>query len=142
MSESHILIWLLRMYFPQNWKFGSALSKLRNFGKGWGVEHPGRYVTGFKSKNAGQKTKESICYVLCVFIKFCEMGQFFLFNEFISLYSKSQCLYAAKCFNIQHQPKFLNPEQTCSDCVESLPSTLVAYTVCVNFSCSPHIPFI
>jgi hypothetical protein len=23
---------LLRMYFPQNWEFGSALSKLRNFG--------------------------------------------------------------------------------------------------------------
>jgi hypothetical protein len=27
---------LLRMYFPRNWEFGSALSKLRNFG-GWGV---------------------------------------------------------------------------------------------------------
>jgi hypothetical protein len=25
---------LLRMYFPRNWEFGSALSKLRNFGEG------------------------------------------------------------------------------------------------------------
>jgi hypothetical protein len=25
MSETHILIRLLRMYFPRNWKFGSAL---------------------------------------------------------------------------------------------------------------------
>ena len=34
MSESFILVWLLRMYFPRNWEFGSALSKLRNFGGG------------------------------------------------------------------------------------------------------------
>jgi hypothetical protein len=39
MSETRILIRLLRMYFPQNWKFSSALSKLRNFGVG-GFEHP------------------------------------------------------------------------------------------------------
>jgi hypothetical protein len=30
-SETHILIRLLRMYFPWNWEFGSALSKLWNF---------------------------------------------------------------------------------------------------------------
>jgi hypothetical protein len=30
---------LLRMYFPRNWEFGSALSKLQNFGGG-GVEPP------------------------------------------------------------------------------------------------------
>jgi hypothetical protein len=37
-SEICILIRLLWMYFPWNWEFGSALSKLRNF---WGreVEH-------------------------------------------------------------------------------------------------------
>jgi hypothetical protein len=34
MSETRILIRLLRMYFPRNREFGSALSKLRNFG-GW-----------------------------------------------------------------------------------------------------------
>jgi hypothetical protein len=34
MSETCILIRLLRMYFPRNWEFGSALSKLRNFGEG------------------------------------------------------------------------------------------------------------
>jgi hypothetical protein len=33
MSETRILIRLLRMYFPRNWEFGSALSKLRNFSK-------------------------------------------------------------------------------------------------------------
>jgi hypothetical protein len=32
MSEARILIRLLRMYFPRDWGFGSALSKLRNFG--------------------------------------------------------------------------------------------------------------
>ena len=37
MSEIHILVRLLRMYFPRNWEFGSALSKFRNFG---GFEHP------------------------------------------------------------------------------------------------------
>jgi hypothetical protein len=34
MSETRILIRLFRMYFPRNWEFGSALSKLRNFGEG------------------------------------------------------------------------------------------------------------
>jgi hypothetical protein len=34
MNETHILIRLLRMYIPRNWEFGSAVSKLRNFGKG------------------------------------------------------------------------------------------------------------
>jgi hypothetical protein len=34
MSETHILIRLLWMYFPQNCEFGSALSKLQNFGRG------------------------------------------------------------------------------------------------------------
>jgi hypothetical protein len=37
MSETRILIRLLRMYFPRNWEFGSALSKLRNFVGGGGV---------------------------------------------------------------------------------------------------------
>jgi hypothetical protein len=31
MSETRVLIRFLRMYFLQNWEFGSALSKLRNF---------------------------------------------------------------------------------------------------------------
>jgi hypothetical protein len=34
MSETHIPIRLLRMYFPRNWEFSSALSKLQNFGGG------------------------------------------------------------------------------------------------------------
>jgi hypothetical protein len=38
MSETLILIRLLRIYFPLNREFGSALSKLRNFGVG--VEPP------------------------------------------------------------------------------------------------------
>jgi hypothetical protein len=38
MSETRILIRLLRMYFPENWEFCSALSKLRNFGGGGGGE--------------------------------------------------------------------------------------------------------
>jgi hypothetical protein len=31
---------LLRMYFQRNWEFGSALSELRNFVGGGGVEPP------------------------------------------------------------------------------------------------------
>jgi hypothetical protein len=38
MSEKRILVRLLRMYFPRNWEFDSALSKLRNFREGF--EHP------------------------------------------------------------------------------------------------------
>jgi hypothetical protein len=34
MSETRIPISFLRMYFPRNWEFGSALSKLRNWGAG------------------------------------------------------------------------------------------------------------
>ena len=52
MSESCILVKLLRMYFPRNWEFGSALSKLRNLGGG-GFEHP--------------KSPPSVRHWLCVF---------------------------------------------------------------------------
>ena len=47
MSESSILVRLLRMYFPRNWEFGSALSKLRNCGGGgWTPQPPPpRYAT-------------------------------------------------------------------------------------------------
>jgi hypothetical protein len=31
---------LLRMYFPRNWEFGSALPKLRNFGGGLNTPNP------------------------------------------------------------------------------------------------------
>jgi hypothetical protein len=43
MSETRIVITLLRMYIPRNWEFGSALSKLRNFG--WRGLTPPRYTT-------------------------------------------------------------------------------------------------
>jgi hypothetical protein len=43
MSETHILVTLLQMYFPRNWEFGSALSKFRNFGGGW-TPKPPRYA--------------------------------------------------------------------------------------------------
>jgi hypothetical protein len=39
-NETHILIRLLRMYMPRNWKFGLALAKVRIFGGGGGVETP------------------------------------------------------------------------------------------------------
>jgi hypothetical protein len=39
------------MYFPRNWEFGSAVSKLRNLGEGGGLNpNPPRYAT------AGQHT--------------------------------------------------------------------------------------
>jgi hypothetical protein len=54
MSKTRILIRLLRMYFPRNWEFGSALSKRRIFG--WGLKlHPPRYATGCMGKNLLQE---------------------------------------------------------------------------------------
>jgi hypothetical protein len=44
MGETHILARLLWTYFPWNWEFDSALSKLRNLGGG-GLTPP-RYTTG------------------------------------------------------------------------------------------------
>jgi hypothetical protein len=46
MSETRIRIRLLWMYFPRNWEFGSALSKLQNFGGGFEPPPPSRYATG------------------------------------------------------------------------------------------------
>jgi hypothetical protein len=40
MNEIHILIRLLRMYIPRNWEIGSALAKLRNFGRERGQTPP------------------------------------------------------------------------------------------------------
>jgi hypothetical protein len=37
------LVILLRMYFPRNWEFSSALSKLQNFGRG--LNPPPQYAT-------------------------------------------------------------------------------------------------
>jgi hypothetical protein len=45
MHETNILIMLLRMYIPVNWEFGSALIKLRNFGRGWIETLTARYAT-------------------------------------------------------------------------------------------------
>jgi hypothetical protein len=45
MSETRILISLLWMYFPRNCKFGSALSKLRNFEGGLNPPQPPRHAT-------------------------------------------------------------------------------------------------
>jgi hypothetical protein len=44
MNETRILIKLLQKYIPRNWEFGSALSKLWNFGWGFEPPHP-RYAT-------------------------------------------------------------------------------------------------
>jgi hypothetical protein len=54
MSESRIIVRFLRMYFPRNWEFGSALSKLTTFGGG-GVEppNPPRYATVFLFSTKG-----------------------------------------------------------------------------------------
>jgi hypothetical protein len=52
------------MYFPRNWEFGSALSKLRNFGKG-GLNTPNtpsaRHCTSWKaaSRSTGQNIKRN-----------------------------------------------------------------------------------
>jgi hypothetical protein len=51
MSEPRILIRLLRMYFPRNWEFGSALSKLQDFGRGLSTPTPPRYATACHNLN-------------------------------------------------------------------------------------------
>jgi hypothetical protein len=40
MRETCILIRLLQMYIPQNWEFGPAFSKLRNFKGGLNPPNP------------------------------------------------------------------------------------------------------
>jgi hypothetical protein len=46
MSETRILIRLLQMDIPQNWEFGPAFSKLRNFGGGLNPpNHPPGYTS-------------------------------------------------------------------------------------------------
>jgi hypothetical protein len=60
MSESSILIRLLGMYFPRNWEFRSALSKLGNFGGG-GLNLPNLLGTPLlvgKIEREEQKTRE------------------------------------------------------------------------------------
>jgi hypothetical protein len=47
MGETRILVRLLRMYFPRNWEFGSALSKLRNLGLG-GLNPSPRNATEYR----------------------------------------------------------------------------------------------
>jgi hypothetical protein len=47
MSEPYILFRFLRIYFPRTWEFGSALTKLRNFGGGVGFNpRIPRFATG------------------------------------------------------------------------------------------------
>jgi hypothetical protein len=42
---------LLRMYFPRNWEFSSALSKLWNWRGGWTPQTPApRYATVWSNK--------------------------------------------------------------------------------------------
>jgi hypothetical protein len=61
MSETRILIRLLRMYFPRNWEFGSALSKLCNFGAVRGVEpQPPRYATATHKRKQYTKQLKTI----------------------------------------------------------------------------------
>jgi hypothetical protein len=51
-SETHILVRLLWLYFPRNWEFGSALSKLRNSG-GVNPPPPRRYTTAAEEWTLG-----------------------------------------------------------------------------------------
>jgi hypothetical protein len=56
------------MYFPQNWKFGSALSKLRNFGWGGGGWTPQtfspRYATALGSRKHDRGGREAL-WIIC-----------------------------------------------------------------------------
>jgi hypothetical protein len=56
MSETRILIKLLQVYFPWNWEFSPALSKLQNFGGGGGE---------FESSALGTPLilKNGLCYL-------------------------------------------------------------------------------
>jgi hypothetical protein len=54
MSETRILIGLLRMHFPMNREFGLVLSKLRIFGVGWGLNSP--HLAWHATVNSGDFT--------------------------------------------------------------------------------------
>jgi hypothetical protein len=70
MSETRILIRLLRMYFPRNSEFGSALSKLRNFGgMGLNPPTPPRYATDGTGCVIGEFWTISSVYRSCLYVK-------------------------------------------------------------------------
>jgi hypothetical protein len=83
MSETRILIRLLRMYFPRNWEFGSALSKRRNF-EGGGVDppNPPRYATG------------------CVWLQYKCSGEFNFYSDFSNM-SYTDTKYEAKHYGLK-----------------------------------------
>jgi hypothetical protein len=60
MSETRIPIRLLRMYFPRKWEFGSAMSKLWNFGRVWILKPPSvRHWVDWSNETV----KRSICWL-------------------------------------------------------------------------------
>jgi hypothetical protein len=62
MSETRILVKLLRMYFPRNWEFGSALSKLWNFGGGgWTPQTTPSVHHWLQSSIANRLTAKFLC---------------------------------------------------------------------------------
>jgi hypothetical protein len=60
MSETSILIRLLRMYFAQNWEYGLALSKLRNFGCGFEPPPSVRHWSELKQNDATEMGYEPL----------------------------------------------------------------------------------
>jgi hypothetical protein len=62
MSQTGILIRLLRIYFPRNWEFGSALSKLRNF-VGRGGLNPPKSHLGMPLFTAPFLTNSLLCNI-------------------------------------------------------------------------------
>ena len=78
MSESRILVRLLRMYFPWNWEFGSALSKLRNFGGGLNTPNPPLgmplLLTHLSNQNSNeQQGLQRVIFCKCM--RICETKQ-------------------------------------------------------------------
>ena len=101
MSESRILVRLLRMYFTRNWEFGSALSKHRNFGGRGVFEHPKpplgtpqitvKYPPKFSNNVTTEMTKQNAavdgllaCCVVVISTYFCSCVSTFIISCYVT----------------------------------------------------------
>ena len=105
MSESRILVRLLRMYFPQSWEFGSALSKLRNF-RGGGFEHPKpppRYATGSLSLESVISCFSCIVVFVCTILRSSGGFLFTFLHTGLTEWPHIQHQYHAKYLLVNHE---------------------------------------
>jgi hypothetical protein len=82
------------MYFPRNWAFDSALSKLRNFMRGLNPpNHPHRYATDWKGRDKTRKRASSFLE----FRLFCvQYGRYFTTRACVHITAVSEASLKAR----------------------------------------------